>query len=137
MIIKTILRQKGKVMSTEVINYEREDLIEEIRDLNPDMLDEFTEDEIADCVLDIAMRLGTKKGRVIDYKLIKFSDRGNKDYQIRVSNTNGGFVSVSDDCSTGVSRTFYYPFYVEDGEALCGLASLVEMINEAWYQLYN
>lgn len=124
-------------MSTDMMNYNREDLIEEIRDLNPDMLDEFTEDEIADCVLAIAMKLGTKFGRVIDYTLIKFSDRGNKDYQIKVSNTKGGFVSVSDDCNTGVSRTLYYPFYITHGEAICGLSSLVEMINEAWYLCKN
>jgi hypothetical protein len=124
-------------MSTDMMNYNREDLIEEIRDLNPDMLDEFTEDEIADCVLDIAMKLGTTSGRVIDYTLIKFSDRGNKDYQIKVSNTHGGFVSVSDDCCTGVSKTLFYPFYITHGEAICGLASLVEMINEAWYLCKN
>ena len=120
-----------------MMNYNREDLIEEIRDINPDMLDEFTEDEIADCVLEVATKLGTRKGRVVEHLLVKFSDRGNKDYRIKVNNSNGGFVSVSDDCNTGVSRTLYYPFYVEKGEALCGLASLVEMINEAWYLCNN
>ena len=122
-------------MSTDFIKSYREDLIEVIRDINPDMLDEFTEDEIADCVLEIATKLGTfSKGKVVEHKLIKFSDRGNKDYQIKVNNTICGFVSVSDDSSTGVSSTQYYPFFTDDEDGyLAGLRSLVEMINEAWY----
>ena len=125
-------------MSTEVINASREDLLDEIRDLNPDMLDEFTEEEIADCVLEIATKLGTKKGKVIEHKLIKFNDnRGNKDYTIKVRNVLRGSVSVSDDCSTGVSETLYYPFYLCEEEPFSGLCSLIEMINEAWYNLKN
>ena len=125
-------------MSTESMNYNREDLIEEIRDINPDMLDEFPEEEIADLVTDIAMKLGTRKGKVIDYPLT--SCGGIKNYQIKVSNTHGGFVSCSDEDTgdTGVSRTLYYPFFLDSEEGvIAGLRSLVEMINEAWYHCNN
>lgn len=125
-------------MSTEMMNYNREELIEAIRDINPDMLDKFDEEEIADAVLEIATKLGTKKGRTIDYSLV--SCGGVKRYQIKVSNTYGGFVSCTDEDTgdTGVSRTTYYPFFIDDEEgALAGLQSLVEMINVAWYQCNN
>ena len=125
-------------MSTEMMNYNREELIEAIRDINPDMLEKFDEEEIADAVLEIATKLGTRKGRTIDYSLV--SCGGVKRYQIKVSNTHGGFVSCTDEDTgdTGVSRTMYYPFFIDDEEgALAGLQSLVEMINEAWYQCNN
>lgn len=113
---------------------DREEQIEEIRDINPDMLDMFTEDEIADCLIDIAKLLGPKNGKVVEYKLIKFSDMGNRDYYIKVSNTHGGFVSVSDDCNTGVSRTCFYPCYFDesDGLSISSLSDLLDMVNEAW-----
>lgn len=123
-------------MSTEILNYNKEELIEEIRDINPDMLEEFPEEEIAECVIEIATMLGTKKGRVIDYLLI--SCGGVKRYQFKVSNTHGGFVSCTDEDTfeTGVSRTMYCPFFSDDSNDnvwIAGLRSLVEMVNEAWY----
>lgn len=125
-------------MSTEAINYNREELIEEIRDINPDMLEKFDENEIAEMVTDIAMMLGTRKGKTIVYPLT--SCGGIKNYQIKVSNVHGGFVSCSDEDTgdTGVSRTMYYPFFIDSEEgAIAGLRSLVEMINEAWYLCNN
>jgi hypothetical protein len=125
-------------MSTEMMKFAREELIEAIRDINPDMLDKFPEEEIADLVTDIAMKLGTRKGKVIVYPLT--SCGGVKNYQIKVSNTLGGFVSCADEDTgdTGVSETLYYPFFVDDEEGvIAGLRSLVEMINEAWYHANN
>ena len=121
-----------------MMNYNREELIEEIRDNNPDMLDEFPEEEIADLVTDIAMKLGTMKGKTIVYPLT--SCGGIKNYQIKVSNVHGGFVSCADEDTgdTGVSRTMYYPFFVDSDEGvIAGLRSLLEMINEAWYLCNN
>ena len=69
--------------------------------------------------------------------MIKFG-RPNKDYLYSINNEHKGFVSISDDCSTGVSRTEYYPFYKDDEDGwYTGLCSLAEMINEAWYHLKN
>lgn len=122
-------------MSTESLSQYKEDLSVEAASM--DMTEEFTPEEIAGCVIDIATKLGTREGRVVDYTLIKFSDRGNKDYQIRVNNKHQGFVSVSDDCGTGVSNTLYYPYFSDDDGCFSGLVSLMEMINEAWYSLHN
>ncbi len=118
-------------MNKEELNLLREDLMENVNVL--DMTEVFSPEDIVSCVIDIAMLLGEKSGRVIDYTLHKFDDRGNKDYQIKVINTYGGSVSVSDDCCTGVSNTLYYPFFADEDGYLSGLLSLMDMINEAWY----
>lgn len=122
-------------MSTEFINLHfgtmRDDLIEYINDELLDMLDEFTEQEIADAVLAIASHLSLP-AKEVSYSLS--SDGGIWDYQIKVSNTLRGFVSCSNDECTGVSRTLYYPFFKDDEDGyFAGLCSLVSMINEAWY----
>lgn len=113
----------------------KEQLIEGIQDDSLDMLDEFTADEIADKVISIAQRL--EMHPIIHTKLIKFG-RPNRDYVIKVDNsTTGGFVSMSDDCQTAVSRTMYKPYYADEDGEYTGLLNLAQMINECWYQLNN
>lgn len=109
------------------------DLVTFINDEPLDMLEEFTDDEIAIEVISIANRLihrdfcngHLKKGKV--------------DYLYHVNNKHGGFVSLSDNNGdTGVSRTEYYPFFKDDEEGyFAGLCSLASMINEAWYHCNN
>ena len=65
---------------------------------------------------------------------------GIKNYQIKVSNNHGGFVSVSDEDTgdTGVSNTMFYPFFKDEEEGyFAGLCSLASMVNEAWYLCNN
>ncbi|MBR1447851.1 MAG: hypothetical protein IJ588_03765 [Prevotella sp.] len=128
-------------MSTEVIDTNLElmhlDLVTFINDEPLDMLDEFTDEEIASEVISIARRLMhrdfcnghlTKKGHPM------------KDYIYSINNKYKGFVSVTnDDGETGVSRTEYKPFYTDDPEdgAFVGLCSLASMLNEAWYHCNN
>jgi hypothetical protein len=115
----------------------KEDLMEHITNEPFDMLDEFPEEEIADCVLAVASHL-MLPANVITHPLT--SCGGIKNYQIKVNNTHGGFVSVSDEDTgdTGVSRTLYYPFFKDEEEGyFAGLCSLADMINEAWYQCNN
>jgi hypothetical protein len=125
-------------MSKEVIDYNREELLEHIRDYNPDMLEKFDETEIADIVTEIATLLGTRKGRVIDYSYTTCG--GILTYNFKVSNTHGGFVSCTceETGTTGVSRTTYYPYICDsDEETIYPLCGLMEMVNEAWYQCNN
>ena len=124
-------------MSTTFINMSleamKDDLMEYINDEIFDMLDEFPEDEIADCVLAIASHL-TLPAMLVEEPLT--SCGGIKNYQIKVNNGHGGFVSVSDEDTgnTGVSYTEYFPFFKDDdGSYFAGLCSLASMINEAWY----
>ena len=110
----------------------KEDLMEYITDENLDMLDEFREEEIADCVLAIASHL-TLPAKVVEQPL---NCGGIWNYQIKVNNKHQGFVSVSceETGTTGVSESCYYPFYKDDEEGyFAGLCSLADMINEAWY----
>ena len=111
----------------------RDDLIEYINNEPLDMLNEFTEEEIADCVLAIASRL-LLLANVVEHEI---KDYG---YIVKVNNTHGGWVSVSDmnTGDTGVSNTMYFPFYKDDEDGyFAGLCSLASMINEAWYQCNN
>jgi hypothetical protein len=114
----------------------RDDLIEYINDEIFDMLDEFPEEEIADCVLAIASRM-ILPAKVVEHPLT--SCGGIKNYQIKVNNCYHGFVSVSDEDTgdTGVSRTEFYPFFKDDDGYFAGLCSLASMINEAWYICNN
>ena len=61
------------------------------------------------------------------------------EYYVRVNNNYGGFVSVSNETGdTGVSNTFYYPFFSDDEDGyFAGYMSLAQMINEAWYLCTN
>ena len=118
-------------MSTEVIETNLEllhlDLVTFINDEPLDMLDEFTDDEIATEVISIANRLihrdfcngHLRKGKI--------------DYLYHVKNDLNGFVSISNDECTGVSRTCYYPFFDDEDGFFAGLCNLAQMINEAWY----
>jgi hypothetical protein len=115
----------------------KEDLMEHITNEPFDMLDKFTEEEIADCVLAVASHL-MLPANVITHPLT--SCGGIKNYQINVNNTHGGFVSVSDEDTgdTGVSNTMFYPFFKDDKDGyFAGLCSLADMINEAWYLCNN
>lgn len=131
-------------MSTEIIetnlNLLRNDLIEFINDEPLDILDEFTAEEIADLVVSIARRLLFRdfcNGHFIKY------GRPNRDYLYSVNNKEKGFLSLSDECSTAVSRTEYKVFFKEDEIEdenfgwLVGLTNIAQMLNEAWYHLNN
>ena len=128
-------------MSTEVIETSlglmKDGLIEYINDEPLDILDEFSAEEVADLCISIARRLIYRNFCVGHF--IKFGqNRLNRDYIYKVVNELGGLVSVSDDCTTGVSRTEYKPFYKDDEDGyFIGLCSLASMINEAWYLCNN
>lgn len=124
-------------MSTQVIETSlevyKQDLVEYINDEPFDMLDEFEADVIADLVISIAERLMHRD--FCNGHLIK---RPRVDYLYKVNNKMNGFVSISDDDCTGVSRTEYYPFFKDDEDGyFAGLTSLASMINEAWYLCNN
>ncbi len=111
----------------------KEDLMEYITNEPLDMLDEFPEEEIADCVLAIASNL-MLPAEVVEYSLT--SCGGIWNYQIKVNNRLKGFVSVSceETSTTGVSETLHYPFFKDEKDGyFAGLCSLASMINEAWY----
>lgn len=115
----------------------KEDLMEYITDQPFDMLEEFPEEEIADCVLSIASHL-MLPASVVTEPLT--SCGGIWNYQIKVNNNLKGFVSVSceETGTTGVSETLYYPFFKDDEDSyFAGLCSLASMINEAWYICNN
>ena len=130
-------------MSTQVIETSlevmKEDLVEYINDENLDILDEVSAEEFAGQVIKIAQRLTffmTYQPQKTIHGVIGNIENG-VIWNVYVYNMKGGWVSVSDDESTGVSRTLYYPFYCSDDEEgwFAGLTSLASMINEAWYQL--
>jgi hypothetical protein len=111
----------------------KEDLMEYIINEPLDMLDEFPEEEIADCVLAIASHL-MLPAKVVTEPLT--SCGGIWNYQIKVNNKHQGFVSVSceETGTTGVSETMFFPFFKDEEEGyFAGLCSLADMINEAWY----
>jgi hypothetical protein len=126
------------IMSTEAMltNLElmRSDLEEFIADDNLDMLDDFTEKEIADVVFAIAAKLMVAE--VVEYPVKSCGGLWN--YRVKVRNYHKGLVSVSSEVLgiTGVSRTEYKPFYFSEDEDgyYSGLCNLAQMINEAWYQ---
>ena len=126
-------------MSTQVIetNLElmREELAEFINDELLDMLEVWSADEIAGKVIEMADILMHRT--FYDGCFIDFRSRPNKRYDIKVRNQLNAFVSVSDDCTTGVSETLYHPFYAEDESYSWGLCNLAQMLNEAWYSCVN
>ncbi len=123
-------------MSTEVIDTNLEmmhlDLVTFINDEPLDMLEDFEADEIASEVISIARRLMFRS-----YTNGHF-EKGNTDYIYSINNKVGGWVSISDDNCTGVSKTEYKPFYKDDEDGwFTGLCSLASMLNEAWYLCNN
>jgi hypothetical protein len=123
-------------MSTEAFETNLElmhlDLVTFINDEPLDMLDEFDADDLACEVISIACRL---MHRSFCNGHIK---KGKIDYLYSINNNLGGFVSISNDDCTGVSRTEYKPFYFDDEDGYyTGLCSLASMINEAWYLCNN
>ena len=119
-------------MSTEAIETSLDlmhlDLVTFINDEPLDMLEEFEADDIAIKVISIAHRLLFRDLCNGHFKV------GKSDDHYSVNNKTGGWVSVSNDDSTGVSRTEYKPFFTDDEDgAFAGLCSLASMLNEAWY----
>jgi hypothetical protein len=124
-------------MSTQMIetNLElmKEDLVQYIVDEPLDILDEFEAETIADLVISIANRLMYR-----DFCNGHLIQRPKSDYLYKVNNQIGGFFSISDDDSTGVSRTEYKPFWHDDEDGwFAGLCCLASMVNEAWYHCNN
>lgn len=125
-------------MSTDVLEdiciSLQDDLKEHINDEPFDMLEEFTDEEIAIEVISIACRLLHHPyccGHIIHKKsddIPKYSD-----YRYSVNNEYKGTLSVSNADCTGVSKTEYFPFFHDGDECLDGLTSLADMLNEAWY----
>ena len=132
-------------MSTETLKETLDsfkgDLVEYVTDENLDILDEVSADVFSGQVIRIAQRLVFHMRFEPDKKMHGVIGNVDKGYiwNVRVKNTKGGFVSVSDDESTGVSNTLYFPFYCSDDEEgwFAGLCSLASMINEAWYNCNN
>lgn len=126
-------------MSTQVIETNLElmqlDLVTFINDEPLDMLEEFTDDEIANLCIRLASEF--LHGRTIKITPL-FSNKSKRGYCLKVNNNHKGFVSVSNDESTGVSNTEYYPFFSDEEDGyFAGLCSLASMINEAWYHCNN
>lgn len=126
-------------MSTEVIGKTfdclRPALIEHINDYPFDMLDEFTDEQIAEETISIAERLLVRdfcNGHIIR------KGRPHLDYLYSVNNKEGNaFVSFSNPASgTGVSKSLYKCFWFGD-DVFGALCNLAEMINEAWYHCNN
>ena len=124
--VMRIYQKVDKDMEREVL---RDEIAESILDSNLDILDIFNSEEIADKVMEIAGALESSPSAEVSMV------HGTYEYQIKVNNNMNGFVSVSDSFSTGVSRTLYKPYYVDDDGELEGLINMASMINEAWYKL--
>ena len=108
------------------------DLVDYIYDENLDIMDVVPAEKFAPQVIAIAKKLLLKEQA---YGAIEGD--GCK-WNVMVNNVTNGFVSVSNDEATGVSRTLYKPFYKDNDEGwLAGLKNLVDMINEAWYHCEN
>ena len=60
-----------------------------------------------------------------------------KGMKIKIANHLNGYVSVSSDDSTGVSRTKYFPLPLHDDDVFSAWLNLAQMINEAWYLCNN
>ena len=113
----------------------KEDLVEYIVNEPFDMLEEFTDDEIANLCIRLAGEF--LHGRTIKITPL-FSNKSKRGYCLKVNNNHKGFVSLSNDESTGVSNTEYYPFFSDEEDGyFAGLCSLASMINEAWYHCNN
>lgn len=116
------------------------DLMDHIYDENLDIMDVVPADKFAEQVIKIAQRLVVFMECQPQKKI--HGVIGNVDkgciWNVYVTNRMEGFVSVSNDEATGVSRTLYKPFYKDNEEGwLAGLKNLADMINEAWYHCEN
>ena len=60
-----------------------------------------------------------------------------KGMKIKIGNHLNGYVSVSYDASTGVSRTKYFPMPLDDEDIFGAWLNLAQMINEAWFLCKN
>ena len=125
-------------MSLEAL---KEDLVEYINDECLDILERESAEEFAGQVIKIAQRLTffmKYQPQKTIHGVIGNVEKGYI-WNVKVNNVHGGWVSVSDDESTGVSNTMWYPFYCSDDSDgwFAGLISLASMINEAWYHCNN
>ena len=132
-------------MSTETLKETLEsfkgDLVEYINDECLDILERESAEEFAGQVIKIAQRLTffmKYQPQKTIHGVIGNVEKGYI-WNVKVNNVHGGWVSVSDDESTGVSNTMWYPFYCSDDSDgwFAGLISLASMINEAWYHCNN
>jgi len=128
-------------MSTENLNMTFEvlkpDLVEFIEN---DGLDIISDEKMsAESLANLCIELAMKFENGCRSLLHPFMTSDRKGYMLKVNNTHGGFVSVSNPDGTGVSHTEYYPYFTDDPEdgKLTGLCSLASMINEAWYHCNN
>ena len=116
------------------------DLVEYINDECLDILDIVSAEEFAGQVIKIAQRITFfKRSRpnMAVHGVIGNVEKGNI-FNVKVNNSHGGWVSVSDDECAGVSYTMWYPFFSDDEDGwFAGLTSLASMINEAWYLCNN
>lgn len=123
----------------ETLESFKEDLVEYINDEILDITEVMMAETFADQVIKIAQRITFFKDRPEKkiHGVIGEPDSGYI-WNVYVVNTKGGWVTCSDDESTGVCRTLYYPFYCADDEDgwFAGLTTLASMINEAWYHCY-
>jgi len=115
----------------------KDSLAEYINDENLDIIEVVPAEEFADQVIRIVQRIVIFMERRPQMKIhgvIGNVEQG-RIWNAYVSNITNGFVSVSNDESTGVSRTEYKPFYKDDDEEgwFAGLKNMASMINEAWY----
>lgn len=100
--------------------------LEVIENGNFDIVDEFTTEELAEYVSDVALKL--EKRDVIDNHLGR--------YQVRIRNhRSDSFISVTDDDNTMVSRSLYY---INDRDRMDSeevSQTIMDMLNEAWFAL--
>lgn len=110
----------------------KDDLREFMMDEILDILDQFPTEQLADEIISIGQRLMVRDFCNGHLKIGKF------DYLYSINNKMKGWVSISSDDCTGVSRTEYKPFWKDEEDGwFTGLCSLASMINEAWYHCNN
>jgi len=117
----------------------KENLVEYINDENLDVLGVVPAEELAEQVIKIAQRVAIFMEDKPQMSIHGVIWHDKTLWNVRVSNYRPGWVSVSNDEGTGMSRTEYLPFYCSDDEEgwFAGLKNLASMINEAWYYCEN
>lgn len=108
-----------------------------IEDENYDLENEFTPQEIAGAVTEIALALvapGVNKDLVVVPTPV---DVRTLNLQWRAKSGKESYISCSDNHATGVGRSvipiFSDPFHITEDE----VRYIIEMMNEAWYLMNN
>ena len=111
------------------------DLEEYINDEILDVMDVIPAEELAKQVIKIAQRIAIFWIDRPQMPIHGVIGHERTIWNVKVRNYRPGWVSVSSDEKTGVSKTEYLPFYSADDEEgwFAGLKNLASMINEAWY----